>query len=415
MAASGRRFPSTATSISRAFTARSTRIFCANCAASSSAAGKSAARRTLVMPTDEPSVAGFTNTGKRNLRATAFFTASGFACHSARMTTRHSTTGIRASRNRRFCTSLSMPTAEASTPEPTYGTPASSSSPCTVPSSPNVPCSTGNITSIREGGPAGDSPTPISEPALGSGGSITRCPRLSTSGSSFCVFSPTSQRPSLVMPMGTASYFSGSSARSTDCAEAIETSCSPERPPKSTPTRMRLAFIAVLLEDFLSQTGEDQLDSERGRLVMLVNHRVDFHHFERHHRFRIRNHFHGQVRLAISDAAAHGSAHARSVRGIDEIEIQAHRDSVGLILRKAQRFGHHLAHAALVQVAHGEHVHARFFDDFPLPRVYVAHSHNRNVVGIYHGLRARKLRQIVRAVAGDRGQRHAVNIPRRRR
>ena len=40
-----------------------------------------------------------------------------------------------------------MPTDEASTPAPTYGRPASSSRPCTVPSSPKVPCSTGKITS----------------------------------------------------------------------------------------------------------------------------------------------------------------------------------------------------------------------------------------------------------------------------
>ena len=40
-----------------------------------------------------------------------------------------------------------MQSAEASTPAPTYGTPASSSSPCTVPSSPNGPCRTGKTTS----------------------------------------------------------------------------------------------------------------------------------------------------------------------------------------------------------------------------------------------------------------------------
>ena len=40
-----------------------------------------------------------------------------------------------------------MQSAEASTPAPTYGTPASSSRPCTVPSSPNGPCRTGKTTS----------------------------------------------------------------------------------------------------------------------------------------------------------------------------------------------------------------------------------------------------------------------------
>ena len=40
-----------------------------------------------------------------------------------------------------------MQSAEAATPAPTYGTPASSSSPCTVPSSPNGPCRIGSTTS----------------------------------------------------------------------------------------------------------------------------------------------------------------------------------------------------------------------------------------------------------------------------
>ena len=45
-------------------------------------------------------------------------------------------TGKPAWRNRRFCMSLSMPTAEPKTPAPTKGSPARSSNPCTVPSSP---------------------------------------------------------------------------------------------------------------------------------------------------------------------------------------------------------------------------------------------------------------------------------------
>ena len=44
-------------------------------------------------------------------------------------------------------TSLSMQTDDASTPGPTYATPASSQSPWTVPSSPNGPCRIGSTTS----------------------------------------------------------------------------------------------------------------------------------------------------------------------------------------------------------------------------------------------------------------------------
>ena len=61
--------------------------------------------------------------------------------------------------------------------------------------------------------------------------------------------SPTSQRPSRVMPIGTISNRSGSIARMMVCAERSETSCSPERPPKTTPTR---SFRAMLwLPDLL--------------------------------------------------------------------------------------------------------------------------------------------------------------------
>jgi hypothetical protein len=52
----------------------------------------------------------------------------------------------------RLTTSLSIVSAEPSTPEPTYGSPSISSSPCTVPSSPNGPCRIGSTTSI---GPVG--------------------------------------------------------------------------------------------------------------------------------------------------------------------------------------------------------------------------------------------------------------------
>src|SRR5262249_2853944 len=54
-----------------------------------------------------------------------------------------------------------------------------------------------------------------------------------------------SQRPSLVIPMGTTSYLLRSIAFRTDAAESSETSCSPLRPPKRTPTRIFWAIIGL--------------------------------------------------------------------------------------------------------------------------------------------------------------------------
>src|SRR5271156_4049688 len=168
---------------------------------------------------------------------------------SQRRPARNGTIGRPACSNSRFCTSLSMPTADASTPAPTYGTPASSINPCTVPSSPNVPCRTGNTTSTPTLGCPAAGPNGTRVAALGSGGSTTRSPDFSTSAGNFIERVPTNQRPSFEIPIGTASYFSGSSARITEAAEASETSCSPERPPKSTPMRKR---FCVLITGFSS-------------------------------------------------------------------------------------------------------------------------------------------------------------------
>src|SRR6476646_3683846 len=113
-----------------------------------------------------------------------------------------------------------------------------------VPSSPQVPCMTGKTTSMRWPLPLPSRRT--SAASVGSAVMVTRWPERRTSGSIFCAPVPISQWPSLVMPMGTASYLSGSRPRITEAAEARETSCSPERPPKRTPMRNR--FLSGVME-----------------------------------------------------------------------------------------------------------------------------------------------------------------------
>src|SRR5262249_31049544 len=65
------------------------------------------------------------------------------------------------------------------------------------------------------------------------------------------------------MPMGTASYLSGSSPRITDAAEASETSCSPLRPPNRTPTR-RIFLSGVTFHIFPEKRHGQKLVSVRG-------------------------------------------------------------------------------------------------------------------------------------------------------
>src|SRR5271156_290425 len=418
--------PSTETSISRPTTPRSTTIFSANSAAWSIAAEISCAAFTRVIPTDDPSVAGFTNNGKRNFFLMAFSTFARSCSHSDRRTARNGTIGNPACSNSRFCTSLSMPTAEASTPAPTYGNPASSINPCTVPSSPNVPCKTGNTTSTPTLGCPAAGPNGTKVAALGSGGSTTRSPDFSTSANNFIELVPTSQRPSFEIPIGTGSYFSGSSARITEAAEASETSCSPERPPNSTPMRNR--FCALIAEsrradqictrasqDFLPQAGKHQFNAQRRSSIVQINHRIHFHHFKRNHLLAVGDHLQRQMRFAIRHAAAHRRAHSRRITRIHKIHIQAHDDSRRIVSRKSQGLSHYFAHATLVNIAHRENMHAGIFHQPPLFGVQVAYSHQHHVPRLHHRLDTGQIRQLRRPVTHDRRQRHAVHVPRRRR
>ncbi len=91
------------------------------------------------MPTEEPPRAGFTKSGQPCSPANSVMrarAAASSASHSRGRITRYGPTGSPKEVKTRFMYSLSWPTAEARTPEPTYGMPASSRRPWKVPSSP---------------------------------------------------------------------------------------------------------------------------------------------------------------------------------------------------------------------------------------------------------------------------------------
>ncbi len=151
---------------------------------------------------------------------------------------------------------LSMPTAEASTPEPTKRTPAISSIPCRVPSSPHGPWRSGKTTStspMTSGTWAARVMTRSVAPSAPSIATMARLP--STSGSSLpsmarraASSASSTQRPSVAMPIGTTSYRSRSMAASTLPAVTQEMPCSLDRPPKTTATRgLRGSFIVLTL------------------------------------------------------------------------------------------------------------------------------------------------------------------------
>src|ERR1700719_5015487 len=164
---------------------------------------------------------------------------------------------------------------------------------------------TGKTTSSRCPPPLPSSRT--SAASVGSAVIITRCPPFNTSGSIFCAPLPTSQCPSFVIPIGTASYLSGSIPRITEAADASETSCSPDRPPNSTPTRNRFLSVFTLIifpektaglkrvssgcfqnssKNLLPQARQHQFHAQQSCPVVLIYYRIDFHNLQRDHRLR---------------------------------------------------------------------------------------------------------------------------------
>ena len=140
--------------------------------------------------------------------------------------------------------------------------------PWIVPSSPKVPCSTGNTTS-RPAVLAPVAEVCRDSPGLCSSSSANAAEMLLTAAacalrveiflpatfadaincgsvlpaSSASASPPPSHWPLFAMPMGTTSYFLRSIDLRIDSADRSETSCSPERPPNNTPTRSFFAIV----------------------------------------------------------------------------------------------------------------------------------------------------------------------------
>src|SRR5579872_914015 len=118
---------------------------------------------------------------------------------------------------------------------------------------------------------------------------------------------------------------------------------------------------------------------------MLVDYGIDFNDFKAQHAAVIGNDFHGQMCLAVGGTSAHRSADAGSVFGIDPIHVERDMVAGSAASGHAQGLFHDGAHAALVDVAHGEDADAGSMNVFFLYRVNVADSDQYAIFGLYLG------------------------------
>ena len=162
-----------------------------------------------------------------------------------------------------------MQTADAATPQPTYGIFASSKSPWMVPSSPKRPCSTGKATSTRTFRivPSAAVMRRLFSSASGRSTAVSRL-SLQLPSRRDDSSRTSSQRPLLVIPTGMTSYFLRSRPLMTVAAERQEISCSDDMPPKKTATvifaiKMHLCNLSCPIEYSTVQTALQAAEKRR--------------------------------------------------------------------------------------------------------------------------------------------------------
>src|SRR6478752_249984 len=107
---------------------------------------------------------------------------------------------------------------------------------------------------------------------------------------------------------------------------------------------------------------------------MLVDDGIHFDNFEAQHAAVVGNDLHRKVSFAVGSAPAHGSADCMRVFGIDPVHVERDVVAGSTAPGNAQGFFHDGAHAALVDVAHGEDADAGAPDVFFLDRIDVANA-----------------------------------------
>src|ERR1700722_2801062 len=131
----------------------------------------------------------------------------------------------------------------------------------------------------------------------------------------------------------------------------------------------------VCSKDLLAESRQRQFHGQVGSSVVLVDYRIDFDDFETEHAAMVGDNFHCQVSLAIGGAAADRGAYPGGVFGIDPIHVEGNVVAGGAASGDAESFFHDGAHAALIDIAHGEDMNAGAAHIFFFDGVDVAHSH----------------------------------------
>src|SRR5215510_10212183 len=229
----------------------------------------------------------------------------------------------------------------------------------------------------------------------------------------------------------------------TDSAERSETSCSPERPPKITPTLSFFDKIAPKNHEWDLLDLWDLLDSinpmsPTGPISPISpihdSHKIFFPNADRisctpSSAVRFDSSRTGLTSVSSNEsilpesaifsiarcrpAGNRGSDAGRVIR-IDKIHIHGDMEAGRAPRGQPHRFVHHRAHSAFVEFAHRDHANARRFERYRLLGIDAARANQDAVFRMDFRSETADVGQVRRAVSEDGGERHSMNVAGRR-
>src|SRR5207245_10621510 len=126
-------------------------------------------------------------------------------------------------------------------------------------------------------------------------------------------------------------------------------------------------------EDPRPEGARGQLDGQLPGRVLAVEDRVDLDEIERPDETRLGDELAGEVRLAVGEPSADGSANARSDLRIDRVEVErhVHEPVTGDSL---ERRSYRVLDPEPVELRHREDEHVELVEELPLAGVELARA-----------------------------------------
>src|SRR5438093_4077456 len=88
--------------------------------------------------------------------------------------------------------------------------------------------------------------------------------------------------------------------------------------------------VVMTSQNLFPEGRQNQLHSKMCGFVLHVQDGIDFRDLEGNHLFRVRDHLHRQVSLAVVGAPSNGSSHSWRFIWIEEVRVKGYAETIGI-------------------------------------------------------------------------------------